>query len=101
MSVRRQEGREGMSTDFSILEQERNTLSKRNSNHSVVSIVGVNKSKYPLKGEGIMSKYGHKKADWFEAIVDKLGGEEGAEALLRVGDPTVQLAWSNPILHRI
>lgn len=30
-----------------------------------------------------MSKYGHRPHDWFEAIVNKLGGEEGAEAFLR------------------
>jgi hypothetical protein len=30
-----------------------------------------------------MSKYGHRPHDWFEAIVNKLGGEDGAEAFLR------------------
>ena len=30
-----------------------------------------------------MSKYGHRNHDWFEAIVNKLGGEEMAEAFLR------------------
>lgn len=30
-----------------------------------------------------MSKYGHRTVNWFEAIVNKLGGEEGAEAFLR------------------
>ncbi len=30
-----------------------------------------------------MSKYGHKTHNWFEAIVNKLGGEEGAERFLR------------------
>ncbi|MFH1631831.1 MAG: hypothetical protein ABIA47_02270 [bacterium] len=30
-----------------------------------------------------MSKYGHRKHNWFEAIVNKLGGEQKAEAFLR------------------
>lgn len=30
-----------------------------------------------------MSKYGHKPHNWFEAIVNKLGGEEAAERFLR------------------
>lgn len=30
-----------------------------------------------------MSKYGQRNIDWFEAIVNKLGGEEGAERFLR------------------
>lgn len=30
-----------------------------------------------------MSKYGHRTHDWFEAIVNKLGGEAGAEMFLR------------------
>ena len=30
-----------------------------------------------------MSKYGHRTHNWFEAIVNKLGGEERAEAFLR------------------
>lgn len=30
-----------------------------------------------------MSKYGHRPVDWFEAIVNKLGGEESAEEFLR------------------
>ena len=30
-----------------------------------------------------MSKYGHRPHNWFEAIVNKLGGEERAEAFLR------------------
>jgi len=30
-----------------------------------------------------MSKYGHRPHNWFEAIVNKLGGEEGAERFLR------------------
>jgi len=30
-----------------------------------------------------MSKYGHKTGNWFEAIANKLGGEEGAEKFLR------------------
>ena len=30
-----------------------------------------------------MSKYGHKMGNWFEAIVNKLGGEEGADQFLR------------------
>ncbi|MDP2631568.1 MAG: hypothetical protein Q8P30_02240 [Candidatus Uhrbacteria bacterium] len=30
-----------------------------------------------------MSKYGHRPHNWFEAIVNKLGGEEKAEAFLR------------------
>jgi len=49
-----------------------------------------------------MSKYGHKQINWFEEVVDKLGGEEGAEALLR-GDLVVQpvVSNSNPILHPI
>jgi len=29
------------------------------------------------------SKYGHRPINWFEAIVNKLGGEEGAEKFLR------------------
>jgi len=35
-----------------------------------------------------MSKYGHKPGNWFEAIVNKLGGEEAADAFLR-GETTV------------
>lgn len=35
-----------------------------------------------------MSKYGHKPHNWFEAIVNRHGGEEGAEAFLR-GDVTL------------
>ncbi|MBI3631819.1 MAG: hypothetical protein HY225_00005, partial [Candidatus Vogelbacteria bacterium] len=30
-----------------------------------------------------MSKYGHKTHDWFEAVINKLGGEAGADAFLR------------------
>ena len=30
-----------------------------------------------------MSKYGHRPHNWFEAIVNRLGGENGAEAFLR------------------
>jgi len=30
-----------------------------------------------------MSKYGHKTLNWFEAVVNKLGGEEAAEMFLR------------------
>ncbi|MDD2935412.1 MAG: hypothetical protein PHX25_02980, partial [Candidatus Pacebacteria bacterium] len=30
-----------------------------------------------------MSKYGHRTQNWFEAIVNKIGGEERAEAFLR------------------
>ena len=30
-----------------------------------------------------MSKYGHRPINWFEAIVNKLGGEEAAERFLR------------------
>ena len=30
-----------------------------------------------------MSKYGHKTGNWFEAIINKLGGEDGAEQFLR------------------
>ncbi len=30
-----------------------------------------------------MSKYGHRPHNWFEAIVNKMGGEEGAERFLR------------------
>ena len=30
-----------------------------------------------------MSKYGHRPHNWFEGIVNKLGGEEGAERFLR------------------
>lgn len=30
-----------------------------------------------------MGKYGHKPLNWFEAIVNKLGGEEGADRFLR------------------
>lgn len=33
--------------------------------------------------EYFMSKYGHRPHNWFEAIVNKLGGEEGAERFLR------------------
>ena len=36
----------------------------------------------PGKGKA-MSKYGHRHQNWFEAIVNKLGGEDGAEAFLR------------------
>lgn len=39
-----------------------------------------------------MSKYGHRNLDWFEAIVNKLGGEKAAERFLRdelsVSEPT-------------
>jgi len=35
-----------------------------------------------------MSKYGHRPIDWFEALVNKLGGEEAAERFLR-GELTV------------
>jgi hypothetical protein len=35
-----------------------------------------------------MSKYGHRKGDWLEAIVNKLGGEEAGDAFLR-GELTV------------
>lgn len=35
-----------------------------------------------------MSKYGHRPHNWFEAIVNKLGGEDGAERFLR-GETTV------------
>ena len=42
-----------------------------------------------------MSKYGHKPHNWFEGIVNKLGGEEAAERFLRgeleVSEPT--RAW--------
>src|SRR4051812_20118452 len=31
----------------------------------------------------VMSKYGNRNGNWFEAIVNKLGGEEGAEKFLR------------------
>lgn len=34
------------------------------------------------------NKYGHRTYNWFEAIVNKLGGEEAAERFLR-GEPTV------------
>jgi len=30
-----------------------------------------------------MSKYGHRNMDWFEGVVNKIGGEEGAERFLR------------------
>ena len=43
-----------------------------------------------------MSKYGHRPHNWFEAIVNKLGGEERAEAFLR-GDILIQPV-SHPIL---
>jgi len=39
-----------------------------------------------------MSKYGHRPHNWFEAIVNKLGGEERADAFLRD-----ELAVSEPI----
>lgn len=39
-----------------------------------------------------MSKYEHKPIDWFEAIVDKLGGEAQAEKLLS-GELTVSELW--------
>ena len=42
---------------------------------------------YQLEGE-TMSKYGHRNGNWFESIVNKLGGELGAEAFLR-GDSEV------------
>ena len=44
-----------------------------------------------------MSKYGHRSMDWFEAIVNKLGGEEAAEKFL-VGDLVVKMAI---ILYKI
>ena len=37
---------------------------------------------YQLK-EIVMSKYGHRQHHWFEAVVNKVGGEERAESLLR------------------
>jgi hypothetical protein len=39
-----------------------------------------------------MSKYGHRKLDWFESIVNKIGGEEAADRFLRG-----ELAVSEPL----
>lgn len=47
-----------------------------------------------------MSKYGHRTHNWFEAIVNKLGGEECAEKFLR-GEIVVQQFAPNPILRCI
>jgi len=33
--------------------------------------------------EAVMSKYGHRTQNWFEAIVNKIGGEDAAERFLR------------------
>ena len=41
-----------------------------------------------------MSKYGHRTHNWFEAIVNKLGGEESADAFLRD-----ELVVQKPIRH--
>jgi len=49
-----------------------------------------------------MSKYGHRTHNWFESIVNKLGGEEGAEAFLRdelklvkaEEDPLLSVVWT-------
>src|SRR3989339_2094549 len=42
-----------------------------------------------------VSKYGHHPLEWFERIVDRLGGEEAAERFLR-GEPTVTEPESGP-----
>lgn len=47
-----------------------------------------------------MSKYGHRTINWFEAIVNKLGGEEAAEKLLR-GELAVSEPPKPPILRLI
>ena len=44
-----------------------------------------------------MSKYGHRQHNWFEAIVNKLGGEDCAEALLR-GELEVRPVEPKPAL---
>jgi len=45
------------------------------------------------------SKYGHRQIDWFEDVIDKLGGEKNADALLG-GDLAVQLVGTK-LLRRI
>ena len=50
-----------------------------------------------------MSKYGHRKLDWFEAIVNKLGGEDAAERFLRdelsVSEPTRQWREADGVIY--
>lgn len=50
-----------------------------------------------------MSKYGHKTHNWFEAIVNKLGGEEGAERFLRgevtLTEPTRRFREQNGVIY--
>lgn len=50
-----------------------------------------------------MSKYGHRQLDWLEAIVNKLGGERGAERFLRgelvVSEPARQWREENGVIY--
>lgn len=50
-----------------------------------------------------MSKYGHKPHNWFEAIVNKLGGEEAAEKFLRgelaVSEPARRWREQNGVIY--
>lgn len=43
-----------------------------------------------------MSKYGHRTHNWFEAIVNKIGGEEKAEAFLRNECELMQMVEPKP-----
>lgn len=50
-----------------------------------------------------MSKYGHRPQNWFEAIVNKLGGEDAADRFLRgelsVSQPTCSWREENDIIY--
>ena len=49
-----------------------------------------------------MSKYGHRPGNWFEAIVNMLGGEEAAEKFLRselIVQPAPTDPWQTTIAH--
>jgi len=57
---------------------------KRNPPHRGHSLNGRGKIRLSVgKGWCEMSKYGHRSHNWFEAIVNKLGGESDAERFLR------------------
>jgi hypothetical protein len=50
-----------------------------------------------------MSKYGHRTINWFEAVINKLGGEEEAEKFLRdelsVSEPTCSWREENGVIY--
>ena len=50
-----------------------------------------------------MSKYGHRTINWFEAIVNKLGGEEAAEQFLQgrlvVQEPVRRWREENGVIY--